>query len=150
MNGPKNNLRKLRDTHKMSGVQVAEAANITPQYYYELERGDKRLNEDLIRRFADIFGCTTDHILSRTDDPHPPDPDIKDSPLAFMGNTNGINLEELEGVFIQGALHAVACKAVAFMDQDIGEFARGGIFNHLLKAGTLIRSARQGLVFVGF
>ena len=53
----------------MSGVQVAEAANITPQYYYELERGDKRLNEDLIRRFADIFGCTTDHILSRTDVP---------------------------------------------------------------------------------
>ena len=107
MSGPKNNLKKLRDTHKMSGVQVAEAANITPQYYYELERGDKRLNEDLIRRFADIFGCTTDHILSRTDDPHPPDPDIKDAPLAFYGNTNGINLEELEKVINRAVKQAL-------------------------------------------
>lgn len=107
MSGPKNNLRKLRDTHKLSGVQVAEAANITPQYYYELERGDKRLNEDLIRRFADIFGCTTDHILSRTDDPHPPDPDIKDSPLAFYGNTEGLDLDKLKEIISEAVGEAL-------------------------------------------
>lgn len=108
MSGPKNNLKKLRDTHKMSGVQVAEAANITPQYYYELERGDKRLNEDLIRRFADIFGCTTDHILSRTDiRNHPPDPDIKDSPLAFMGNTEGLDVDKLEKIINRAVKQAL-------------------------------------------
>ena len=42
----------------MSGGDVAEAINITPQYYYELEKGEKRLNEDLLRKLAEYFNTT--------------------------------------------------------------------------------------------
>jgi len=53
MSHSKNRLRELRNSRNMSGVDVAEAINITPQYYYELEKGEKRLNEDLLRKLAE-------------------------------------------------------------------------------------------------
>ena len=92
-----NRLRELRDSKKLSGVDVAEAVNITPQYYYELEKGTKRLNEDLLRRFAKYYNTTTDHIL-RLGSSTPPDPDIKDAPLAFAGNTEGLSVDELKKI----------------------------------------------------
>lgn len=66
MSSPKNNLKKLRLAKKLSGVEVAGAVSITPQYFYELERGDKRLNEDLIRKLAEYFDCTTDYLLGKS------------------------------------------------------------------------------------
>lgn len=66
MDNPKNRLRELRNSKKLSGVDVAEALSITPQYYYELEKGEKRLNEDLLRKLAEYFNTTTDYILSRS------------------------------------------------------------------------------------
>ena len=53
MSHSKNRLRELRNSRNMSGVDVAEAINITPQYYYELEKGEKRLNEDLLRKLKE-------------------------------------------------------------------------------------------------
>lgn len=99
MSNPKNNLKKLRLENKMTGVQIAEAVNITAQYYYELERGDKRLNEDLIRKFAEFYGVTTDYILGiETPDKSAKEGNVEDNPLGLMSNTKtkGLNLKMLK------------------------------------------------------
>jgi transcriptional regulator with XRE-family HTH domain len=62
-----NRLRELRKANKKSGNKIAELLGITPQYYYDLETGRKRLNEDHIRQLADIFNVSIDYILGRSD-----------------------------------------------------------------------------------
>lgn len=62
----KNRLKELRISKKLSGTEVAEAVNITAQYYYELEKGEKRLNEDILHKLADYYATTTDFLLGRT------------------------------------------------------------------------------------
>lgn len=61
-----NRLRELREEYKISGISVAEKLAITPQYYYDLETGRRRLNEDTIRQLADLFHVSTDFLLGRT------------------------------------------------------------------------------------
>lgn len=64
-----NNLKKIRDTRNITGVAIAEALNITPTYYYELEKGQKRLNETLLHKLAGYLNVSTDYILGRTNSP---------------------------------------------------------------------------------
>lgn len=56
-------LKELRTKNRISGNIVAESVGISSQYYYELERGEKRLNEDLIRKLARFFEVSTDYLL---------------------------------------------------------------------------------------
>jgi transcriptional regulator with XRE-family HTH domain len=58
-----NRLKELRDKKNIKGPEIAKVLNITPQYYYELEKGEKRLNETLLRKFAEFYNVTTDYIL---------------------------------------------------------------------------------------
>ncbi|MED4124047.1 helix-turn-helix transcriptional regulator [Halalkalibacterium halodurans] len=60
-----------KDKHtgkKLSGIAIAKKLGITPQYYYEIERGEKNLSADMAAKLADIFGVTTDYLLGKTDD----------------------------------------------------------------------------------
>jgi transcriptional regulator with XRE-family HTH domain len=63
---------KTRDKNgkKLSGIAVANMLGITPQYYYEIERGEKNLSAEMAARLAEIFGVTTDYLLGRTDEPN--------------------------------------------------------------------------------
>jgi len=65
----KNRLRLIRRVKGISGTKVAEALHISPQYYYEIERGEKRLSAEMLSKLADFFGVSTDYILGITDDP---------------------------------------------------------------------------------
>lgn len=95
MGYPVNRLKELRDSKNLTGVEVAKAANITPQYYYELEKGAKRLNEDLLRRFAKYYSTTTDYILC-IDCPQPPCGDVvMESPENFKSEGKGEGLETI-------------------------------------------------------
>ncbi|NLA10794.1 MAG: helix-turn-helix transcriptional regulator [Firmicutes bacterium] len=107
-----NKLKEIRIAKKMSGVDVANAINITPQYYYELEKGKKRLNEDLLRKLAVLFECTVDCILGLT---HPPQPNIPpqaeragETPAIFMNTRDGyLTVEEIENIIIRAVAKAL-------------------------------------------
>ncbi|MEV2661840.1 helix-turn-helix transcriptional regulator [Paenibacillus larvae] len=60
-------IRKLRKERGMTGTRVAKILNITPTYFYEIERGKKRLSADMASSLAEIFGVTTDYLLGRTE-----------------------------------------------------------------------------------
>lgn len=66
-----NRLRELREKRGKSGTEIAELLGISPQYYYDLEKGVKRLNEPLIRKLTEIYGVSSDYLLGYTDDPRP-------------------------------------------------------------------------------
>lgn len=58
-----NNLKTIRTAKGLSGHKVAELIGISSQYYYDLEKGDKRLNEDVIISLTEILGVSSDEIL---------------------------------------------------------------------------------------
>lgn len=69
---PQNRIRKLREINKLSGTKLATMLEISPQYLYGLEKGERRLNEELIIQLAQIFGVTTDYLLGFSDYPYLP------------------------------------------------------------------------------
>ncbi|MDH7577154.1 MAG: helix-turn-helix transcriptional regulator [Bacillota bacterium] len=66
-----NRLRELREERGKSGTEIADLLEISPQYYYDLEKGVKRLNEPLIRKLTEIYGVSSDYLLGYADDPRP-------------------------------------------------------------------------------
>lgn len=71
-------IKELRKQRKISGYKMAERLGVSPQYYYELERGEKRLNQELIKKMADIFGVSTDYLLCLDEEKKEQDINVKD------------------------------------------------------------------------
>lgn len=70
--GMPNRIRQLRESRGLSGTYMAEIISVSPQYFYDLEKGRRRLNETMIKQLALFFVVTTDYLLGLTDDPAPP------------------------------------------------------------------------------
>lgn len=66
-----NRIKQLRKERRVSVAVLAQALDISSQYLYELERGDKRLNEDILRKLAEYFQVSVDYILGLSPDPIP-------------------------------------------------------------------------------
>lgn len=104
----KNNLgsrvRRLRKERNLSGIKVAEKLDITPQYYYDIEKGERRLTTEIASKLADILETTTDYLLGKTDInlydwiPYEEDSQVsetKDSPSYTTEKEPEIPIEEL-------------------------------------------------------
>lgn len=63
-----NNLRKIRKDKNIKAKCIAEYLGVSPQYYYDLEKGRRRLNIDLIIQLADYFQVSIDYLLGRNAD----------------------------------------------------------------------------------
>lgn len=62
-----NRLKELRKKNKMSGIAVARELGITPQYYYDIEKGERRLTTEIAGRLAEILRTTVDYLIGVTD-----------------------------------------------------------------------------------
>lgn len=58
-------LKEMRKKRGLSGYDVAKVIKVSPQYYYELEREDKRCNTDILDKLADFYGVKVDELLGR-------------------------------------------------------------------------------------
>lgn len=65
-----NRIREVRKKKGFSGTVIAEKLGITPQYYYEIERGKKRLSADIAAKLSGFFGVTSDYLLGLSNDPN--------------------------------------------------------------------------------
>jgi len=97
----------LREKAGVSQQKIADIVDLTQQAVGKWENNKAEPDLATVAKLAEFFDTTTDYLLGKSDDPHPPDPDIKDSPLAFYGNTNGINLAELERVINRAVKQAL-------------------------------------------
>lgn len=61
----KNRLKELRKKRGIKVESLVEIIGISSVYYYDLEKGTRRLNEDIINLLADYYKVSTDYILGR-------------------------------------------------------------------------------------
>ncbi|MCC3379872.1 helix-turn-helix domain-containing protein [Paenibacillus farraposensis] len=67
MSGTDNRLKEIRKEKKMSGIAVAKALGITPQYYYDIEKGERRLTTEIAGKLANLYQTTVDYLIGVTD-----------------------------------------------------------------------------------
>lgn len=58
-----NKLRELREARGISGHKLAELLGVSSPYLYDLEKGKRRLNEDLIPKLCEILNVDADTLL---------------------------------------------------------------------------------------
>jgi transcriptional regulator with XRE-family HTH domain len=92
-----NRIKELRTEEGISGIKLAEMLNISPQYFYDLEKGDKRLNEDILINLARIFNTTTDYILGISNTRNPVESSGKiENPLAGLPKVARQEIEDFK------------------------------------------------------
>lgn len=60
-------IREVRKQKGISGIKAAEYLGISPQYYYDLEKGKRTLSGEHLAKLADLFKTTTDYLLGKSD-----------------------------------------------------------------------------------
>lgn len=90
MNGSR--LKHLRKEKNVKIDDIINYCNISMSYYYQLERGEKRLNEDVLNLLADYFKVSTDYILGRTDEPNISVLKDNDLPYKLQGKVDAIHI----------------------------------------------------------
>jgi transcriptional regulator with XRE-family HTH domain len=62
-----NRIKQLRKEKKLSGTKLAEMLEISAPYFYDIEKGDRKLSIELASKLSDIFKVTTDYLFNITD-----------------------------------------------------------------------------------
>ena len=70
----KDQLKKLRESKKITKKQVAEAINISERAYITYEYGQRDISTDTLQKLADFYGVTTDYLLGRPTATPPTEP----------------------------------------------------------------------------
>ena len=65
-------IRELREDNDLTQRQVAQKLNMLQPQYFRYEQGYRDIPTDVLISLADIYDTSTDYILERTDDRHPP------------------------------------------------------------------------------
>ncbi len=68
-------LRKVREKSEITQAYVAKALNISASAVGMYEQGRRDPDTETLKKFAELYGCSTDYLLGRTDDPSPKDDD---------------------------------------------------------------------------
>lgn len=100
-------LKMLREKAGVSQQKIADIVGVTQQAVGKWETGKAEPDLATVAKLAEYFNCSTDYLLGKSDDPRPPDPDIKDAPLAFYGNTEGLNLDILKQIISEAVNEAL-------------------------------------------
>ncbi|GAW92451.1 LexA family protein [Calderihabitans maritimus] len=58
-----NRIRELRQKKGLTGPQLAKMLNISPQHLYDMEKGKRRIHDEIIQELVKIFGVSADYIL---------------------------------------------------------------------------------------
>lgn len=59
-------IRAIRRGKKLSGVEVAKRLDMSPQHYYDIEKGNNGLSAENAVKLADIFGVSLDYLLGQS------------------------------------------------------------------------------------
>lgn len=100
----------MRENKGLTQKELAERVNLSQQTIGHYEVGRAKPDLETLQKLSEIFNCSVDYLLGRTDVPNPPaspDPDIKDAPLAFYGNTEGLNLDILKQIISEAVNEAL-------------------------------------------
>lgn len=57
-------IRQIREEKEMTREQLAESAEITTKFLYELENGKKGLSANTLLKIANALSCSCDYLLT--------------------------------------------------------------------------------------
>lgn len=63
-------LRERRNLLKLTQGEIAEKIHVALTTYANWEQGTRNPDLKTLPKLADIFGCSTDYLLGRTDNPY--------------------------------------------------------------------------------
>ena len=115
-------IREIRESLKMSGTRVAKQLNITPQYYYDIERGKRGLSAEIVSQLVDIFQVSADYLLGKSDHNDYADQQASQDGkaqhsmgMSFYGGSETYTADEIE--VMEAALKAYREQKKKLMDQ---------------------------------
>ena len=133
----KDMLKLLREKRGLTKKQLADAIGIKERAYLTYEYGQRDVSTELLQKFADFYGVTTDCLLGRE-----PAPEREDLSTVVKNSS----VEELEDILIRRYLELPNTQRQAVLDflrRAIQEEAdRQGIT--LTKWETVKESAKNG------
>ena len=66
-----NRLEKLREEHGLKKSETARAVGLPYTTYIAYEKGERGLNQKMLKLFADYYGVSFDYLLGNTDEKNP-------------------------------------------------------------------------------
>lgn len=66
MHSSHDRIRMTRRVKDLTGAEVAEKLGISTQYYYNIERGRRKLSADHAMKLAELFGVSLDYLLGQS------------------------------------------------------------------------------------
>lgn len=58
-----NRFREWRTKNNVDVIDIAEKINMSKQHVYDLEKGKRRFNEDILKALNEHYGLSADYIL---------------------------------------------------------------------------------------
>lgn len=91
-----NRIKQLREEFKFSQTDLAEKLGGAPSSVAMYEKGDRKPSMKVLVKLSEIFNCTIDYILCKSDIRNPEE--LKNVQFANHGglNTEGLGEEELK------------------------------------------------------
>ncbi|MGF9979323.1 helix-turn-helix domain-containing protein [Viridibacillus arvi] len=86
------NLKKLRDSQKLTQADVADRIGVARTTYAMYEQGKREPDIDTINKIASYYKVTTDYLLGRSDSPTPSSIDKDEE--AFQAFSNDPSLQK--------------------------------------------------------
>lgn len=103
----KDMLKLLREKRGFTKKQLADAIGIKERAYLTYEYGQRDVSTELLQKFADFYGVTTDYLLGRE-----PAPEREDLSTVVKNS----NVEELEDILIRRYLELPNAQRQAVLD----------------------------------
>lgn len=63
-----NHIKQLREQRGMTQKALAQAANVSGPFVYDLENGNRNAKPETLQRIADALGCSVDELQSVEED----------------------------------------------------------------------------------
>ena len=64
-----NNVKLIREAKGLTQKALAEAANISAPFLYDLENGNRNARPETWARIAKVLGCTVEDLKGRKEEP---------------------------------------------------------------------------------
>lgn len=103
-----NRIKQLREEFKFSQTDLAKKLGGAPSSIAMYEKGDRKPSMKVLVKLSEIFDCTIDYILCKSDIRNPEKINIDDIDVSFLTGVKGLN--DTNKMIIQNTLEALLTK----------------------------------------
>lgn len=103
-----NRIKQLREENKWTQLELSKKMNCAMSSIAMYEKGDRKPSLEVLIKLSEIFNCSIDYILCKTDIRNPEKINIEDADIAFVSGMKGLN--ETNKMIIKNTLEALLAK----------------------------------------